>query len=95
MRNGQLGVAIRRQQPLLGRFIVDFYCARARLCIEIDGDSHAEKSQTAYDEARTAALVQRGYRMLRFSNADVAGDLRAVLEAIRLACEPPPPPPSP
>jgi len=51
VRNGQLGVLIRRQQPLLGRFVVDFYCARARLCTEVDGDSHAEPGQAAYDEA--------------------------------------------
>jgi very-short-patch-repair endonuclease len=95
MRNGQLGVLIRRQQPLLGRFVADFYWARGRVCIEIDGDSHAEQSQAAYDEARTAALLQRGYRVLRFTNADVAGDLRTVLAAIPAASEPPSPLPSP
>ena len=95
MRNGQLGVLIRRQQPLLGRFVVDFYCARARLCIEIDGDSHAGLGQAAYDEARTAALNRSGYRVLRFTNGQVETNLSAVLEAIRAACEPPSPPPSP
>ncbi len=87
MRNRQLGLLIRRQQPLLGRFIVDFYCARARLCIEIDGDSHVEPGQAAYDEVRTAALNRSGYRVVRFTNGQVETNLSAVLEAIRAASE--------
>jgi len=66
--------------------IPDFYCAAARLCIEIDGEAHTKPEQVAYDLARTAWLEERGYRVIRFTNAEVADDLRAVLERIRAAC---------
>src|SRR3989304_6228792 len=56
LRDHGAGVHIRRQLVLLGRFIADFYCAPARLCIEIDGDNHAEPEQAAYDAARTSLL---------------------------------------
>jgi very-short-patch-repair endonuclease len=71
---------------LLNRFIADFYCAESRLCIEIDGDTHAIDGQEEYDSARTADLEANGYRVLRFANRDVLDNLHAVLEAIREAC---------
>jgi adenine-specific DNA-methyltransferase len=94
VRDHQLGVHIRRQQALLGRFIPDFYCAQARLCIEIDGDTHAELGMPEYDAERTALLEARGYRVIRFSNQEVLTNLPAVVDAIRAACEPLPPQPA-
>jgi very-short-patch-repair endonuclease len=85
VRNNQLGFKIRRQHPI-DRFIADFYCARAKLCIEIDGDTHAEPGQAEYDAARTAWLEARGYRVVRFHNDDVHHNLSAVLDALRAAC---------
>ncbi len=65
-------------------YIVDFFCAKSKLVIEVDGDSHAE--QQAYDAARTQWLSeQHGYRVLRFTNQDVPTNIEAVLEAIRAA----------
>jgi len=86
LRGHQLGVHIRRQHVLLGRFIPDFYCADAGLCIEIDGDSHAEPAQAAYDAERSACLEAHGYRVIRFTNAEVVANLQSVLEAIEAAC---------
>ena len=86
VRDHQLGVHVRRQHVLPGRFIADFYCTQARLCIEIDGDTHAEAQQGEYDAARTSLLEASGYRVIRFTNAEVLGNLPAVLEAIRDAC---------
>lgn len=86
MRNHQLGFHIRRQHVVLGRFIADFYCAAARLCIEIDGDTHAEPGQAEYDLARSAWLESHGYQVIRFTNADVHRDLEAVLRALQEAC---------
>jgi len=85
VRNRQLGFKIRRQHPIF-RFVADFYCAGAKLCIEIDGDTHAEPDQAKYDAARTAWLEARGYRVIRFHNDDVHRQLDAVLESIRAAC---------
>ncbi|MCJ7706041.1 MAG: endonuclease domain-containing protein, partial [Anaerolineales bacterium] len=57
------------------------------LVIEIDGDVHADADQADYDEARTGWLEERGYRVLRFQAREVDKDLRAVVQAIREACE--------
>jgi very-short-patch-repair endonuclease len=66
LRNRRYGYKFRRQHPI-ERFIVDFYCAEAKLCLEIDGPSHLEPAQQAYDEARTAYLESLGYHLIRYS----------------------------
>ncbi|GGE89649.1 endonuclease domain-containing protein [Sphingomonas prati] len=71
------------RQILVGPYILDLVSRRAKLAIELDGDTHA--TQVAYDAARTAFLERQGYRVLRFTNADVMTNLPGVLEAI--ACE--------
>jgi very-short-patch-repair endonuclease len=84
LRDRQLdGLKIRRQHPI-DRFIIDFYCAEAKLCIEIDGDSHAD--QIEYDQARTEYLNERGYTVIRFTNREVWQQLDAVLQAIADEC---------
>jgi len=85
LRNRNLGeYKFRRQHPI-GYFIVDFYCAKARLVIEVDGDSHA--AQEDYDQARTDWLNDRGYTVIRFTNLDVKENISAVAEAILMACD--------
>ena len=79
LRNRQLGPKFRRQHPI-GHFIVDFYCAEAKLAIEIDGDSHAD--QVEYDAERTAWLAEQGTRVIRFTNRQVHQQIDAVLEVI-------------
>jgi very-short-patch-repair endonuclease len=64
------GWHFRRQAPI-GPFVVDFICKRAKLIIEIDGDSHYSDAGIAGDERRTAFLAGLGYRVVRFSNDDV------------------------
>ena len=86
VRSRQLGFKIRRQQPI-GRFILDFYCAEAKLAIEIDGDIHTDPGQAVYDAARTQWLEERGYAVIRFEAQQVDNDLLSVLEATRRACE--------
>jgi very-short-patch-repair endonuclease len=87
VRDHALGVHIRRQHVLLGRFIADFYCARVRVCIEIDGDTHVAADQADYDAARTSLLEAHGYRVMRFTNAEVIENLEGVVQAIQEACE--------
>ena len=86
VRNNQLGLKIRRQ-AVIGRFIADFYCAQARLVIEIDGASHTEPDQAAYDAQRTAWLEAQGYRVVRFWNTEVLKDEEAVIGRIAAALE--------
>ena len=84
LRDRRMGeLKFRRQHPI-GPFIADFCCAAARLVIELDGDSHA--SQCEYDQARTDWLQAQGYRVIRFTNQEVYGDMDAVLEAIFNTC---------
>ncbi|MBN1221463.1 MAG: endonuclease domain-containing protein [Anaerolineae bacterium] len=75
----------RRQHPL-ARFILDFYCHQHQLVIEVDGDSHADPAQKAYDAARTEWLEQRGLRVIRFSNYDIETNMDGVLTIIAQHC---------
>ena len=74
-----LGLKFRRQVPI-GPFIADFCCASRRLVIELDGSQHADT--TVEDEERTRFLEASGYRVIRFWNVDVTGDIAWVLEQI-------------
>jgi very-short-patch-repair endonuclease len=86
------GMRFRRQHPI-GPYVVDFYCAESRLVIEVDGDTHAE--QVEADQARTAWLESRGYRVIRFTNSEVRRQLEAVIEETAEACRGYPHPASP
>jgi very-short-patch-repair endonuclease len=66
------GYKFTRQKPL-GGYVVDFYCSRLQLVIEIDGDSHAENEE--YDKTRTRVLGQLGLRVLRYTNRDVCDNI--------------------
>jgi very-short-patch-repair endonuclease len=81
------GWKFRRQHPL-GPYFVDFYCPAARLVVEIDGPTHGEERQWAYDERRTEWLKQHGYEVLRFWIADVDESLDDVIASIyvHLSC---------
>ena len=84
------GHKFRRQTPI-GRYIVDFVCLEARLIVEVDGGQHAERQRQ--DAQRTAWLASQGFRMLRFWNTDVLGDMEAVKAVIARACAGKPPSP--
>ena len=86
LRDNRLdGHKFRRQHPI-HRFVVDFYCAEARLVVEIDGDSHAAQGQAEHDVMRTEWLEQHGYRVIRFTNEDVAKRIDGVLMMILKDC---------
>jgi very-short-patch-repair endonuclease len=80
LRANKLGVHFRRQQIIAG-FIVDFYCHKADLVIEVDGDIH--DLQQEEDARREKALVEMGLRIIRFKNHDVLKNLSGVVEKIR------------
>lgn len=80
-----LGVKFRRQHPL-GAYVVDFYCAAAKLAIELDGGQHFTAEGQAHDEKRTAFLATQGVRVLRFSNRELLVEREGVLRVICLAC---------
>ncbi len=82
IRGSQLDGAHIRRQHAVGRFIVDFFCAKSKLVVEVDGDTHAE--QVEYDAERTRWLnEQKHYRVIRFTNDEVMHNIDAVVERIR------------
>ena len=75
------------KQRIIGRFIVDFYCASAKLIIEVDGSQHYEPQAMAYDAERSAFLSDLGLEALRFSNREIDRDFRGVCEQINLTIQ--------
>ena len=80
LRTNKLGVHFRRQQIIAG-FIVDFYCHKATLVVEVDGDIH--DLQHEEDAQREKALRELGLKIIRFRNDEVLNNLRTVVEKIR------------
>ncbi|MBI3164096.1 MAG: endonuclease domain-containing protein [Chloroflexi bacterium] len=76
VRAKKLGVRFRRQQVIQG-FIVDFYCHKAALVVEVDGDIH--DLQQDEDARREKALSALGLRVVRFGNDEVVRDVSAVV----------------
>ena len=71
-----------RRQYIIGSYIVDFYCHRAKLVVELDGSQHYFDQTVEYDKRRTAFLENLGLKVLRFANAEVLNNLRSVCEMI-------------
>jgi len=84
-----------RRQATIGPYFADFACHRTRLVIELDGGQHNEASGLTRDAKRTADLHARGYRVLRFWNNDVLGNVEGVMETIAVTLREGPPPPTP
>lgn len=72
------------KQRIIGNFIVDFYCAPAKIVIELDGSQHYEPQGVAHDSERSAFLTALGLDVLRFSNQDVDKNFHSVCTQIDL-----------
>jgi len=70
-----------RQKPI-GSYIVDFYCYRHRLVIEIDGDSHGETDTKIKDQKRSEFLQSKGLGVIRFTNRDVEKNIEGVMATL-------------
>ncbi len=79
LRNNQLGVKFRRQQPI-GKYIVDFICFDKSLIIELDGGQHG--SNQSYDIVRDDFLKRENFTVLRFWNNEIMENMDGVLEVI-------------
>lgn len=76
-----LGFHFRRQHPI-GRYVVDFVCLSSMLVVEIDGSQHYSESGKRADDERDRTLGGMGFRIMRFTNADVNVAPDQVVEAI-------------
>ena len=76
-----------RRQYVIGNYIVDFYCHKAKLVVELDGSQHYSCEQEQYDQRRTNYLQLQGLRVLRFSNLDVMQRFHDVCEVIDMTAK--------
>ena len=72
----------RKQHPI-EPYILDFYCASAKLCIELDGQSHYTFHGSREDDIRTQFLNSKGIRVIRFENRLIWDNLQGVLDIIK------------
>ena len=70
------------RQRAIDHYIVDFYCSKAKLIIELDGGQHFTEEGEEYDRIRTDILERYGLEVIRFSNLDVDKNFAGVCEAI-------------
>ncbi|QQR84857.1 MAG: leucine--tRNA ligase [Flavobacteriales bacterium] len=84
LRGSSLGAKFRRQH-VVENYIVDFACLPKQLVVEVDGGSHQERNDE--DAERTLQLERHGFKVVRFTNDEVLGNIDNVLERIRLLLE--------
>ncbi|MCM8730663.1 endonuclease domain-containing protein [Hephaestia sp. MAHUQ-44] len=81
LRQNDAGLRFRKQYPA-GDYVLDFYCAPARLAIEVDGEAHSRGDQPARDARRDAWLAVKGVAVLRYPARDVLSHLDDVVRQI-------------
>ncbi len=81
LRGKKTGVKFRHQHPI-GPYVCDFYCAAARLAIEVDGEFHGRGDRPQRDADRDRFFEQNGYRVLRVAAGEVLRDMEAVVTMI-------------
>lgn len=86
IRNKQLEERFLRQYSV-DNYVLDFYCPKHRLAVELDGAGHFTPQGAEYDQRRTAHLVACGIKVLRFENEDIFNYPDRILETIRDALE--------
>ena len=87
LKSHHIGMQFRRQAPI-GPYIADFCCHRARLIVELDGESHDFAERQQHDALRDRWFATQGYRVLRVTNDDVRKNLEGVVTAIASAIPP-------
>lgn len=70
------------RQRIIGNYIVDFYCAKAKLVIELDGGQHYSIKGLEKDKIRDDYIKEQKLKVLRFSDRDVFDNLNGVVEKI-------------
>ncbi len=86
LRNRKCGFLKFRRQHVIDGFIVDFYCSKLKLVIEIDGGVHLK--QKNYDTFRQEIIENKGYQFLRFSNKEIINNLPKVLNQLESLSHP-------
>ncbi len=74
------------RQKIIGPYIVDFYCSKLKLVIEIDGVQHYFEENIEYEKRREEYLENAGYKLLRFYNSDINKELKNTETTIYYTC---------
>ena len=82
LRNKKLGFKFRNQHPF-GNYVLDFYCHKAKLSIELDGGYHETEERKFWDKMRTQAIKEKGLVEIRFKNEEIFYDINKVMEKIK------------
>ena len=85
LRTNKLNRLHFRRQQIVHGYFADFYCHQHELIVELDGGIH--ELQKEYDAEREENLVALGFCIIRFTNEDITGNLKGVLQKIVDACE--------
>lgn len=72
-----------RRQYSIGPYIIDFYCHKKSLIVELDGAIHGEEYNKKRDAVRTAYLTEQGYTVVRYTNTQVLTNIDGVLEDLQ------------
>jgi very-short-patch-repair endonuclease len=83
IRNKKVEGAKFRRQSSIGSYVVDFYCPKLKLAIEVDGVTHNTEDEKEYDKDRQAEIEQLNIEFLRFTNERIYTDMTNVIEEIR------------
>lgn len=86
LRGRPRGLKFRRQHPA-GAYIIDFYCARLRLAIEVDGWAHDSAETIKRDQAKSAFLRSQGIATTRIPAAAVMDDIEATITRLLDICD--------
>lgn len=76
-----------RKQHSIEPYFLDFYCAKAKVCVEIDGIAHNTGDRPARDERRDAWLRERGIEVVRIAATEVLADPHSVAESLVRYCK--------
>lgn len=82
LKKGQLEGYKFRRQCSIGRYVVDFYCPRTKLAIEIDGPSHIGEEAREYDKMRKEFIESANVKVIRFTNDQILKDANGVVSVI-------------
>lgn len=85
MRHQELGYKFRRQHGI-GKYIVDFYCPKLKLIVELDGVTHSTEEEVAYDNKRQKYLEKLGLVVKRYWNSEIKENINWVLGDILEVC---------
>ena len=88
LRAGRFGDHKFRRHTVIGPYVGDFTCRGAMIVIEVDGDTHTLSED--YDARRTRDIEQAGWRVVRFTNAEVMGNIEGVLTQLAALLSPSP-----